>query len=216
MELKLLMLACRVPKCRKSTFLSIVTSAKPKIANYHFTTLVPNLGVVDLGSGRSFVIADIPGLIEGAHSGVGLGHDFLRHVERTKVLIHLLDTSGLEGRDPLEDFDKINQELKLYSEKLANKPQLVACNKMDIPEARENYGRIAEELGKKGYEVYAISAATRDGIAPIMDRVFNLLESIKDVEEPVEEIVDLMYHISTEDKPFTARKENGVFIVEGS
>lgn len=217
MELKLLADVGLVgfPNVGKSTFLSIVTSAKPKIANYHFTTLVPNLGVVDLGSGRSFVIADIPGIIEGAHSGVGLGHDFLRHVERTKVLIHLLDASGLEGRDPLEDFDKINQELKLYSEKLANKPQLVACNKMDIPEARENYGRIAEELGKKGYEVYAISAATRDGIAPIMDRVFNLLESIKDVEEPVEEIVDLMYHISTEDKPFTARKENGVFIVEG-
>ncbi|MGI6586007.1 MAG: GTPase ObgE [Gracilibacteraceae bacterium] len=217
MELKLLADVGLVgfPNVGKSTFLSIVTSAKPKIANYHFTTLVPNLGVVDLGSGRSFVIADIPGLIEGAHSGVGLGHDFLRHVERTKVLIHLLDTSGLEGRDPLEDFDKINQELKLYSEKLANKPQLVACNKMDIPAARENYGRIVEELGKKGYEVYAISAATRDGIAPLMDRVFNLLESIKDVEEPVEEIVDLSYHINTEDKPFTARKENGVFIVEG-
>jgi GTP-binding protein len=169
---------------------------------------------VDLGEARSFVIADIPGLIEGAHSGVGLGHDFLRHVERTKVLIHLLDASGLEGRDPLEDFDKINEELRLYSEKLANKPQVVACNKMDIPAARENYARVAEELGRRGYEVFAISAATRDGIAPLMDRVFNLLESTKD-EEPVEEIADLMYHINTEDKPFTARKENGVFIVEG-
>jgi GTP-binding protein len=203
------------PNVGKSTFLSIVTSAKPKIANYHFTTLVPNLGVVDLGGDRSFVIADIPGLIEGAHSGVGLGHDFLRHVERTKVLIHLLDASGLEGRDPLEDFDKINEELKLYSEKLANKPQVVACNKMDIPAAKENYNRIAETLSRKGYEVFAISAATKDGIAPLMDRVFNLLDSTKDDEEPVEEIVDLMYHINTEDKPFTARKENGVFIVEG-
>ncbi|MDD3705737.1 MAG: GTPase ObgE [Clostridiaceae bacterium] len=203
------------PNVGKSTFLSIVTSAKPKIANYHFTTLVPNLGVVDLGRARSFIIADIPGLIEGAHSGVGLGHDFLRHVERTKVLIHLLDTSGLEGRDPLEDFDKINGELKLYNEKLAKKPQIVACNKMDIPAARENYDRVAEELSKKGYEVFAISAATGDGIKPLMDRVFNLLESIKDVEEPVEEITDLMYHINTEDKPFTVRKEDGVFVVEG-
>lgn len=203
------------PNVGKSTFLSIVTSAKPKIANYHFTTLVPNLGVVDLGRARSFIIADIPGLIEGAHSGVGLGHDFLRHVERTKVLIHLLDTSGLEGRDPLEDFDKINGELKLYNEKLAKKPQIVACNKMDIPAARENFDRVAEELSKKGYEVFAISAATGDGIKPLMDRVFNLLESIKDVEEPVEEITDLMYHINTEDKPFTVRKEDGVFVVEG-
>jgi GTP-binding protein len=203
------------PNVGKSTFLSIVTSAKPKIANYHFTTLVPNLGVVDLGDGRSFVIADIPGLIEGAHSGVGLGHDFLRHVERTKVLIHLLDTSGLEGRDPLEDFQKINDELKLYSEKLVNKPQVVACNKMDLPESAENYRRVSEELSKKGYDVFAISAATREGISPLLDRVFNLLEKTKDIEEPVEEIVDLVYHINTSDKPFTVRKENGVYVVEG-
>ena len=217
MELKLLADVGLVgfPNVGKSTFLSIVTSAKPKIANYHFTTLVPNLGVVDLGDGRSFVIADIPGLIEGAHSGVGLGHDFLRHVERTKVLIHLLDTSGLEGRDPLEDFYKINDELKLYSDKLVNKPQVIACNKMDIPESQENYNKVAEELGKKGYEVFAISAATREGITPLLDRVYNLLEKAKDVEEPVEEIVDLVYHINTSDKPFTVRKENGVFVVEG-
>lgn len=217
MELKLLADVGLVgfPNVGKSTFLSIVTSAKPKIANYHFTTLVPNLGVVDLGNGRSFVIADIPGLIEGAHSGVGLGHDFLRHVERTKVLVHLLDTSGLEGRDPMEDFNKINEELRLYSDKLVNKPQIVACNKMDIPEAAENYKRVAEELGRKGYEVFAISAATREGIAPLMDRVYNLLEKVKDVEEPVEEIKDLVYHDNTSGKPFTVRKENGVYIVEG-
>lgn len=203
------------PNVGKSTFLSIVTSAKPKIANYHFTTLVPNLGVVELGSGRSFVIADIPGLIEGAHSGVGLGHDFLRHVERTKVLIHLLDTSGLEGRDPIEDFNKINEELKLYSEKLLSKPQVVACNKMDLPESRENYKRVSEELSSRGYEAFAISAATREGIEPLMDRVYNLLEKVKDVEEPVEEIIDLLYHSNTSEKPFTIRKENGVYIVEG-
>lgn len=217
MELKLIADVGLVgfPNVGKSTFLSIVTSAKPKIANYHFTTLVPNLGVVDLSGGRSFVIADIPGLIEGAHSGVGLGHDFLRHVERTKVLVHLLDTSGLEGRDPLEDFNKINEELKLYSEKLANKPRVVACNKMDIPDSEENYRRVAEELGKKGYEVFAISAATKEGITPLMDRVYNLLEKVKDVEEPVEEITDLVYHNNTSDKPFTVRKEDGAYIVEG-
>jgi len=203
------------PNVGKSTFLSIVTSAKPKIANYHFTTLVPNLGVVELDGGRSFVIADIPGLIEGAHSGVGLGHDFLRHVERTKVLIHLLDTSGLEGRDPLEDFDKINAELKLYNERLSNKPQIVACNKMDLQESDENFKRVSQELEARGYEVFAISAATREGIKPLMDRVYNLLETVKDVEEPVEEIIDLLYHSNTSEKPFTIRKENELFIVEG-
>lgn len=203
------------PNVGKSTFLSIVTSAKPKIANYPFTTLVPNLGVVDLGEGRSFVIADIPGLIEGAHSGVGLGHDFLRHVERTKVMIHILDTSGLEGRDPLADFDKINEELKLYSERLAQKPQVVACNKMDIPEAEENFKKVSEALTQKGFEVYAISAATRQGIEPLMNRVYNLLETLKDVEEPVEEMTELLYHKNTNEKPFNIKKEDGVFIVEG-
>jgi len=217
MELKLLADVGLVgfPNVGKSTFLSIVTSAKPKIANYHFTTLVPNLGVVNLSGDRNFVIADIPGLIEGAHSGVGLGHDFLRHIERTKVLIHLLDASALEGRDPLNDFSKINEELKLYSEKLVKKPQVVACNKMDIPGSEENYKRVAEELSKKGYDVFAISAATKEGIAPLMERVYNLLENVKDVEEPVEEIEELVYHKNTDDKPFNVRKENGAYIVEG-
>lgn len=202
------------PNVGKSTFLSIVTSAKPKIANYHFTTLVPNLGVVDLGEGRSFVLADIPGLIEGAHTGVGLGHDFLRHVERTKVLIHIIDVSGIEGRDPLDDFKKINEELSLYSTKLTTKPQLVACNKMDLPGARENFEQVKEALEAQGYEVYQISAATRQGIDPLLNRTFNLLEQYKDIEEPVEEIEDLLYH-KEEEKTFSVRKENGVYIVEG-
>lgn len=124
------------PNVGKSTFLSVVTKAKPKIANYHFTTLTPNLGVVQTKFGESFVLADIPGLIEGAAEGVGLGHDFLRHVERTKVLIHIVDISGLEGRDALDDFDKINGELKLYNEKLATRPQVVVANKMDILEMK--------------------------------------------------------------------------------
>jgi GTP-binding protein len=203
------------PNVGKSTFLSMVTSAKPKIANYHFTTLVPNLGVVDIGDSRSFVLADIPGLIEGAHTGVGLGHDFLRHVERTKVLIHIIDVSGIEGRDPLDDFKKINEELTLYSSKLATKPQLVACNKMDLPGAEENYERVSDALVNQGYEVFRISAATKQGIEPLLNRAFNLLEQYKDVEEPVEEIEDLLYDKNTEEKTFTVRKENGVYIVEG-
>ena len=190
------------PNVGKSTFLSMVTSAKPKIANYHFTTLVPNLGVVDIGDGRSFVLADIPGLIEGAHTGVGLGHDFLRHVERTKVLIHIIDVSGIEGRDPLEDFQKINEELTLYSSKLATKPQLVACNKMDLPDAEENFKMVKEALEDQGYEVFKISAATKQGIDPLLNRAFNLLEQYKDIEEPVEEIEDLLYSKDTEEKSF--------------
>ena len=203
------------PNVGKSTFLSMVTSAKPKIANYHFTTLVPNLGVVDIGDGRSFVLADIPGLIEGAHTGIGLGHEFLRHVERTKVLIHIIDVSGTEGRDPLEDFKKINEELALYSPKLPKKPQLVACNKMDLPDAEENFDKVKSALEEQGYEVFKISAATRQGIDPLLDRAFNLLEQYKDIEEPVEEIVDLLYSKDTEEKSFNVRKENGAFIVEG-
>jgi GTP-binding protein len=203
------------PNVGKTTFLSMVTSAKPKIANYHFTTLVPNLGVEDIGDSRSFVLADIPGLIEGAHTGVGLGHDFLRHVERTKVLIHIIDVSGIEGRDPLDDFKKINEELTLYSSKLATKPQLVACNKMDLPGAEENYERVSDALVNQGYEVFRISAATKQGIEPLLNRAFNLLEQYKDVEEPVEEIEDLLYDKNTEEKTFTVRKENGVYIVEG-
>jgi GTP-binding protein len=203
------------PNVGKSTLLSMVTSARPKIANYHFTTLVPNLGVVDIGDGRSFVLADIPGIIEGAHTGVGLGHDFLRHIERTKVLIHILDASGIEGRDPIEDFNKINEELSLYNPKLATKPQLVACNKMDLPGAEENYEKIREALESQGYEIFKISAATKQGIAPLLDKAFNLLEQYKDVEEPVEEIEDLLYSKDTGQRTFNVRRENEAFIVEG-
>lgn len=203
------------PNVGKSTLLSMVTSARPKIANYHFTTLVPNLGVVDLGGGRSFVLADIPGIIEGAHTGVGLGHDFLRHVERTKVLIHIIDVSGIEGRDPMDDFNKINEELNMYNKKLAAKPQLVACNKMDLPGAEENYIKIKGLLEAQGYETFKISAATRQGIDYLMDKAYNLLEQYKDIQEPVEEIEELLYDKTTEEKTFNIRIENGVYIVEG-
>ena len=152
------------PNVGKSTILSIVSEARPKIANYHFTTLKPNLGVVKIENEKSFVIADIPGLIEGAHEGVGLGHDFLRHVERTKVLVHVLDTSGMEGRNPIEDFYKINEELLKYNPKLAEKPQIIAANKMDILGANEWLEKIRKEFENKVYEIYPISAATGEGI----------------------------------------------------
>ncbi|MEG2538811.1 MAG: GTPase ObgE, partial [Clostridium sp.] len=132
------------PNVGKSTMLSMVTGAKPKIANYHFTTLTPNLGVVDIKGIESFVLADIPGLIEGAHEGVGLGIDFLRHVERTRLLLHVVDVSGVEGRDPIDDFEKINDELKLYNEKLSRKPQIVVANKTDIAEDEEGFNKLKE------------------------------------------------------------------------
>lgn len=203
------------PNVGKSTLLSIATSAKPKIANYHFTTLSPNLGVVELDSERSFVMADIPGLIEGAHEGVGLGHDFLRHIERTKVIIHVLDVSGTEGRDPIDDFRKINNELKLYSEKLAAKPQVVACNKMDIPGAEQNFERVKQVLTSEGYEVFPISGATKIGIKPLLDRVYDILKAIDVEEEIVEVDENLVYHKYTDVKDFTIRKENNAYIVEG-
>src|SRR5690606_36296532 len=135
-------------------------AARPKLAPYPFTTLTPNLGVVSLGEGQSFVVADIPGLVEGAHQGVGLGHDFLRHVERTRVLIHVVDVSGLEGRDPLADFRAINEELRLYRPELLERPQLVAANKMDLAEARENWPSFREAVEALGFRVFPVSAAT--------------------------------------------------------
>ena len=139
------------PNVGKSTFLSVVTSAKPKIANYHFTTLTPNLGVVQTRHGESFVIADIPGIIEGAADGVGLGHDFLRHVERTKVLVHIVDISGIEGRDPIDDFEKINEELRLYNERLSTRPQLVVANKSDLLFDESIYENFKKTMEEKGY-----------------------------------------------------------------
>ena len=160
---------------------SVVTKAKPKIANYHFTTLTPNLGVVQTKFGESFVLADIPGLIEGAAEGVGLGHDFLRHVERTKVLIHIVDISGLEGRDALDDFDKINGELKLYNEKLATRPQVVVANKMDILEDESIFDEFKNELEGRGYKVFKMSAATRQGVDDVIAYVSELLREAEEI-----------------------------------
>lgn len=170
------------PNVGKSTFLSVVTKAKPKIANYHFTTLTPNLGVVQTGFGESFVLADIPGIIEGASEGIGLGHEFLRHVERTKVLIHIVDISGLEGRDPIDDFEKINEELKLYNERLATRPQVVVANKADILFDDSIYENFKAEIESRGYKVFKMSAATRDGVDDVIKYVTQLLAEAEEIE----------------------------------
>lgn len=165
------------PNAGKSTLISKVSAAKPKIANYHFTTITPNLGVVRLEEGRSFVMADIPGLIEGAHAGAGLGHEFLRHVERTRLLVHVLDISGSEGRDPVEDLLATNRELLLYNPVIGAKPQVIAANKMDLPGAVENLQRLEEAYGEK-YEIFPISAVAGSGLDPLIFRVAALLEEL--------------------------------------
>ena len=166
-----------LPNVGKSTILSVVTSAKPKIANYHFTTLTPNLGVVKRYD-SSFVLADIPGLIEGAAEGAGLGHDFLRHIERTRMLVHVLDISGCEGRDPIEDYRRIRSELAQYSEKLAELPELIAANKMDITGAEDWLALLREELADSGTEIFPVSAATGKGFEPLMDRILEMLKTL--------------------------------------
>lgn len=200
------------PNVGKSTFLSRTSDADPKIANYHFTTLNPNLGVVSLDGERSFVLADIPGLIEGASEGVGLGHDFLRHIERTRLIVHVVDISGCEGRNPIEDFDIINNELKSFSEVIADKVQIIAENKTDLnmnPELRE---RFEKEMTERGYELFPISAATGDGVKELLNHIYDVLQTIPKLPElnfealPEEE---------NDDVPFTVRRENEKFVIEG-
>ena len=203
------------PNVGKSTFLSVVTKAKPKIANYHFTTLTPNLGVVQTKFGESFVLADIPGLIEGAAEGVGLGHDFLRHVERTKVLIHIVDISGLEGRDALDDFDKINGELKLYNEKLATRPQVVVANKMDILEDESIFNEFKNELEGRGYKVFKMSAATRQGVDDVIAYVSELLREAEEIELVSEEEMFRPELDEVQDEGLQIDIEDGVYVVTG-
>lgn len=203
------------PNVGKSTLLSVVTAARPKIADYPFTTLTPNLGVVDLGMGESFVLADIPGLIEGAHKGAGLGHEFLKHVERTKLLIHLVDVAAIEGRDPIQDFENINRELSQYNLKLAQKPQIVAANKTDLPDADNNLKTFTEYIESKGYKVFPISAATGKGVRELMLHAAEMLKNIPDTKV-VEDEEEVVYEVSKDNEPpFTIRIENGVYIVEG-
>ncbi len=173
------------PNVGKSTLLSVSTSAKPKIANYHFTTIAPNLGVVQIYD-TSFVMADIAGIIEGAHQGAGLGHKFLKHIERTKVLIHVVDVSGSEGRDPIEDFDKINRELEQYSPRLMKKPQLVAANKIDlISEDDPKYLEFKEYVESKGYKVFPMSAPINIGVKEVLAEAADKLQKL--LEEPQED-----------------------------
>lgn len=202
------------PNVGKSTFLSVVTDAKPKIANYHFTTLVPNLGVVKTKDGNGFVIADIPGIIEGASEGVGLGIRFLRHVERTRLLLHFLDVSGLEGRNPVEDFYAINTELKKYSEKLAGRKQIIVANKIDAIQDDKLLKEVEELAKKEGLELYKISAATKQGVTELIDHVTEVLKTL-----PKEEIIEIedkkVYTLEEKKDDWSIRRENNKFIVTG-
>ena len=202
------------PNVGKSTFLSVVTDAKPKIANYHFTTIEPNLGVVKLQSGDSFVIADIPGIIEGASEGVGLGIQFLRHVERTRLLLHVIDISGIEGRDPVQDFYTINEELKSYSEKLSTRKQIIVANKIDVMQDDTSLKELEELAKKEGLELFKISGVTGQGVSELLNRVSEVLKTL-----PKEEIVEaeerVVYTLEDDKDDFTVSKEGDTFVIEG-
>ena len=202
------------PSVGKSTLLSVVSSAKPKIAAYHFTTLEPNLGVVKTKHGDSFVMADIPGIIEGASEGVGLGIQFLRHVERTRLLLHIIDVSGMEGRNPVEDFYAINAELKKYSEKLASRKQIIVANKIDSMQDESLYKELEKLAKKENLEIYKISAATKQGVDELMDVVAKELKEL-----PKEELIDYedrkVYTLEEEKEGFEITREKDMWIVDG-
>jgi GTP-binding protein len=205
------------PSVGKSTLLSVVSAAKPKIAEYHFTTLSPNLGVVETEDNRSFVMADLPGLIQGAHEGVGLGHQFLRHIERTRVIVHVIDMSGMEGRDPYEDFLKINQELEHYNLRLTERPQLIVANKMDIPGAEDHLNEFKEKVGD--YPIFPISAITKNGVRDLLFEIANQLETTPEfpLNEPEEEEDErVLYKHQAEEEPFElSREDDGTFVITG-
>ncbi|EHQ91778.1 GTPase ObgE [Desulfosporosinus youngiae] len=202
------------PNVGKSTIISKVSAAKPKIADYHFTTLVPNLGVVDIEDGESFVMADIPGLIEGAHTGAGLGHEFLRHTERTRLILHVLDISGSEERDPLEDLRIIQDELSLYSPALAERPVIIVANKIDIPGAEEHLQRLKNEVGDR-HEIFAVSAATGEGLETL---IYHIAQVLPDIPAPKIVSLPAEHRVTKAEtgKRFEIRKEEGLFIIEGA
>lgn len=204
------------PSVGKSTLLSVVSAAKPKIADYHFTTLAPNLGVVETEDHRSFVMADLPGLIEGAHEGVGLGHQFLRHVERTRLLVHVIDMAGTEGRDPYDDFVKINAELKQYDEALLHKPQVIAANKMDMPGA-DDYIKAFQDQLTKDIPIFPISALTKEGLKTLLFAIADQLDSIpKATFDPLEHH-EKVYRYEKEEDPFVINRDSdGSFIISGN
>lgn len=207
------------PSVGKSTLLSVVSAAKPKIAPYHFTTIVPNLGMVETEDHRSFAMADLPGLIEGAHEGVGLGHQFLRHIERTRVIVHVIDMSGMEGRDPYEDYLTINEELKQYNLRLTERPQIIVANKMDMPDSEDNLKEFKEKVGSD-MKVFPISAISRQGLQELLFAVADMLEVAP--EFPLEELVEeetetsVMYKYQAKQDDFTiSRDDDGAFVLAG-
>ena len=201
------------PNVGKSSFISVVSQAKPIIADYHFTTITPVLGVVSMGEGSSFVIADIPGLIEGASEGIGLGHAFLRHVERCRMLLHIVDVAGSEGRDPIEDFEKINLELQRFNPELADAPQIVAGNKIDLAtdEQRDSFRRYIEE---KGYEYFEMCAPILEGTKQVIDAVAAKLSTLPPVKEFQREEIPLDTLVNKQNTGFTITVEEDVYIVE--
>lgn len=203
------------PNVGKSTFLSKTTSATPKIADYHFTTLEPNLGVVKNDYGESFVIADIPGIIEGASNGTGLGLQFLRHIERTRLLLHVIDVSGIEGRNPVDDFKTINEELKSYSEKLSKRKQIIVANKIDSMQDENLYNDLEKLAKENNMEIFKISAVTGKGISELLKRVSQVLKELPK-EELYDEVEDKkVYTLQEEQEGFTIKKEDGIFVVDG-
>ncbi len=205
------------PNVGKSTLLSRVTNADPKIANYHFTTINPNLGVVDLEGGKGFVMADIPGLIEGASEGVGLGHEFLRHIERTKMMIHVVDAAGTEGRDPVEDIHKINAELKSYNPEIAERPQVIAANKIDLiyHEDEDPVERLKKRFEPQGIRVFPISGVSGQGIDKLLYYVSSRLAELDSLPVIFEQEYFPEEELMYEDLPYTVVKENDVYVVEG-
>lgn len=202
------------PSVGKSSLISVVSQAKPKIGDYHFTTLVPNLGVVSMGEGNSFVIADIPGLIEGASEGVGLGHQFLRHVERCRMLIHIVDVSGSEGRNPIDDFEKINEELKKFNPDLAERPMIVAGNKIDMAEP-EQIEEFKKYVNDKGYDYYSICAPIMEGTKELMNVTWNMLKELPPIKEYEVEEIPLEALIPEDDNSFKITQEDeGYYLVE--
>ena len=205
-----------LPSVGKSTIISMVSRSKPKIAAYHFTTLTPNLGVVKASDGRSFVMADLPGLIEGASLGEGLGDKFLKHIERTKVIAHVLDMSASEMRDPYEDYILINKELEAFNEKLIKKPQIIVANKMDLPNAKEELEKFRQRLGKN-IEIYEVSAATNTGLQKVIDRLADLVDEVPN--SPLYEDSQIESHVLykfKKEEPFTiTRDDDGTWVIQG-
>ncbi|MBQ2847738.1 MAG: GTPase ObgE [Clostridia bacterium] len=201
------------PNVGKSTLVSVVSQAKPIIANYHFTTLTPVLGVVSLGEGSSFVMADIPGLIEGAGDGVGLGHEFLRHVDRCRLLVHIVDAAGSEGRDPIDDFEIINKELEKFDPELAKRPQIVAANKIDLA-TDEQLERLEKYFTEKGYEYHTMCAPILEGTNELISTVWNKLQTLPPIKKYEAEVIPLEMFEKQNDKGFNIRVEDDIYFVE--